>query len=239
MGRNRQGGKDGKDGITSRFAGWLKSFSGIVSSLAALVTAVATIFAAYQTTRVHAQSKTIAQQQRQLRQIEASPAATVTVTAPAAGQGSPGATTGGATQAQHGYLSALQPTVTFGEPNPGPQTMSSKAYPNSVTFGCEGTVNGDRPDVAYDIAGSHTFTAVVGIPDNTPNVTGVDETVIIADQNGTQLAKPIVVSLGRPARVQLNVSNVTQLEVTCTGVDEHTHQNANNNPLTLGDAGVS
>ncbi len=93
--------------------------------------------------------------------------------------------------------------------------------------------------MAYDIAGSHTFTAIVGIPDNTPNVTGVDETVIIADQNGTQLAKPIVVSLGSPARVQLNVSNVTQLEVTCTGVDRHTHQTANGNPLTLGNAGVS
>ncbi len=239
MGRNKNDGQDGKEGQTSRFGDWLKSFSGIMSSLAALVTALATIFAAYQTTRVHAQSKTIAQQQQQLHNLKASPAPTVTVTAPGSDQGSPGGTTGGATQAQNGYLSALQPTVSFGEPNPGPQTMSSKAYPNSVTFSCDGTVNGDRPDVAYDIAGSHTFTAVVGIPDNTQNVTGVAETVTIANQSGRQLARPFVVALGNPARVQLNVSNVTQLEVTCTGVDENTHQPANGNPLTLGNAGIS
>src|ERR1022692_457987 len=235
MGRDKP---EAKGSIGSRFAAWLKSFSGILSSLAALVTAAATIIAAYQTTKVHAQSRTIAQQTQQLRQIRSSPVPTVTVTEPAGG-GSPGGSTGGATLNQKGYLSALQPTVSYGEPNPGPQTMSSKSYPNSITFSCDGAIDNDRPDVAYDIAGNHIFTAVVGIPDNTPNVTSIAETVVFANQNGVQLIKPVVVSLGSPANVQLNVSNVTQLEVTCTGIDVHTHQPDNDNPVTLGNAGVS
>jgi NPCBM/NEW2 domain len=230
MGNDRQAGKH-----TNRFAAWLKSLSGILSSLAALVTAVATIFAAYQTMRVHEQSRTIAQQGQQLRQFKSQAAPTATVTPGSSG----GGTSGGATLPQKGYLSALQPTVSSANPGTGPQTMSSKSYQDSVTFACNGTYGNDQPDVAYDVSGSQAFTAVVGIPDNTPNVTGVDETVIFASQDGTQLAKPVVVSLGSPARVHLNISSVTQLEVTCTGVDVHTHQPDNGGPLTLGNAGIS
>lgn len=236
MGNDMQAGKH-----TNRFAAWLKSLSGILSSLAALVTAVATIFAAYQTMRVHEQSRTIAQQGQQLRQFksQAAPAATVTPGSSGGTSGSSGGTSGGATLPQKGYLSALQPTVSSANPGPGPQTMSSKSYQDSVTFACNGTYGNDQPDVAYDVSGSQVFTAVVGIPDNTPNVTGVDETVIFASQDGTQLAKPVVVSLGSTARVHLNISSVTQLEVTCTGVDVHTHQPDNGGPLTLGNAGIS
>jgi hypothetical protein len=39
--------------------------------------------------------------------------------------------------------------------------------------------------------------------------------------------------------VTLTVSGVTQLGVTCTGVDIHTHLPDNDNPVTLGNAGIS
>jgi hypothetical protein len=223
--------------LTSRFGAWLKSFTGILSSLAALVTAVATLVAAYQTSRVHAQSRTIAEQSRQLRQFTARPTPAGGGSAPPASSAS--SVTGGSAPSQQGYLSALQPTVANAYLSTGPQTISSKAYQNSVTFSCNGTYGNDQPDAAYDVAGSQVFTALVGIPDNTTDVTGVTETVTFANQDGAQLAKPVVVSLGSPARVQLNVSNVTQLEVTCTGIDEHTRQPNSGHPVSLGNAAIS
>jgi hypothetical protein len=234
MRKDRQGGKVS---LMGRFSAWLRSLSGIISSIAAIATAAAALFAAYQTTRVHEQSRTIAQQSHQLQQIQARPVPTVTVTVTASAGSSQDGGTGGALLTQKGFLSALQPTV--GNPQSGPQTMSSDAYQNSVTFGCSGTGGNDQPDVAWDIAGSHKFTTTVGIPDNTPNVTGVAETVIFANQNGADLGKPVVVSLGSPAKVTLDVTGVTQLAATCTGVDIHTHQPNNDNPVTLGNAGVS
>ena len=231
MRKDRQGGKVS---LMGRFSAWLRSLSGIISSIAAIATAAAALFAAYQTTRVHEQSRTIAQQSHQLQQIQARPVPTVTVTVTASAGSSQD---GGALLTQKGFLSALQPTV--GNPQSGPQTMSSDAYQNSVTFGCSGTGGNDQPDVAWDIAGSHKFTTTVGIPDNTPDVTGVAETVNFANQNGADLGKPVVVSLGSPAKVTLDVTGVTQLAATCTGVDIHTHQPNSGNPVTLGNAGVS
>jgi hypothetical protein len=206
-----------------------------MSSFAAIVAAAATIFAAYQTVRVHQQSRTIAIQKQQLQEATSKPTPTGTT------QPGGGSSAHSAVLNQNRYLSVLQPTVSNGNPSDGPETISADSYPNSVTFGCEGAVGADQPDVAYDIAGSHVLTAVVGIPDNTPNATGVAETVIFANQNGEQLGKPVVVSLGTPARVKLNVTGVTQLAVTCTGVDEQTRQSVTdqNNPVTLADAGVS
>lgn len=93
-----------------------------------------------------------------------------------------------------------------------------------------------RLAVAYDVAGSNLFTATVGIPDNAINAIGLAETVTFASQDGKQLAKPVVVSLGHPATVQFNITGVTQLEVACAGVNHHAHQSAKGNQLTLGDA---
>jgi len=54
-----------------------------------------------------------------------------------------------------------------------------------------------------------------------------------------QLIKPIVVSLGHPAAVTLNIAGVTQLEVSCTGINTQNQQQEDNNVLTLGNAFVS
>jgi hypothetical protein len=50
---------------------------------------------------------------------------------------------------------------------------------------------------------------------------------------------PVTVSLGHPATVRLNVTGVTQLAITCTGVNTQSQQSDNGNPVTLGDAQIS
>jgi hypothetical protein len=215
----------------SRFGSWITSFSGVLASLATIVAAVASVFAAHQTSRVDQLTITVRQQRQQL-QASANKSAPQSTTPPAS-------SSGGAVPVGETALSALQPTLDFGELQTGAQTMSAKAYPNSVTFDCDGPVNTDQPDEAFDIAGHTLFRAVVGIPDNTPNATSLNETVTFANENGTQLMKPVVVSLGKPAVVRLSISGVTQLEVTCSGTDPQTQQNENGNQVTLGNAYIS
>jgi hypothetical protein len=208
-----------KVGVTARISSWLKSFSGIVSSLATIIAAVATLVAAHQTMRVQEQGRIIVHQQEQLQAARVS---------------------GGTTLPQEASLSALQPTIQNASLQDGPQIMSAKSYPKSVTFSCNGTFGQDGPDEAYDVAGHHLFTAVVGIPDNASNATDLAETVTFASENGTPLAKPVVVSLGSPATVEINISGVTQLQMTCTGQDENNQQlQENGNQLALGDAAIS
>ncbi len=63
--------------------------------------------------------------------------------------------------------------------------------------------------------------------------------MLFGDQAGVQLTKPIVVSLGHAAAVKLNISSVTQLEVSCTGINTQNQQQDNGNAVTLGNAFVS
>lgn len=215
----------------SRFRSWITSFSGILASLATIVAAVASVLAAHQTNRVD-QLTIIVKQQRQ--QLQASVAK---------GDGrsnGPGSSSGGGAPLAGGaYLSALQPTVDDADLGTGSQTMSATAYPDSVTFGCDGPGGAGQPDEAFDVAGHTLFRAVVGIPDNAQDATSLNETVTFANQSSAQLFKPVVVSLGSPAVVQLNISGVTQLEVTCSGADPQTQQQENGNLVTLGNAYIS
>jgi hypothetical protein len=218
-------------GQPSRFTRWLKSFSGILSSFATIVAALATLFAAYQTAQVHRQHQTIQRQAAQIHHFEkqaktAGPAPTPQVST---------STSGGATSGQDAFLSDLQQTSGDVNAQNESQVMSAKPYPNSVTFSCAG----GSPDLAYDVAGHQVFTALVGIPDNAQDATGLDETVTFDNQAGTQLAKPVVVSLGSPDRVRINIAGVTQLEFSCTGVTGPGHQPDNGNQLTLGNAEIS
>jgi hypothetical protein len=118
-------------------------------------------------------------------------------------------------------LSALQPTVDNGVFNTSSQVMSAKPYSDSVTFYCLPGSAG-QPTEAFDVAGHSLFTTVVGIPDDTSDVTSVAETVTFSDQSGTHLTSPVTVSLGHPATVRLNISGVTQLTLTCTGINRQT-----------------
>lgn len=223
--------KPRKRGLKSRLGSWITSFSGILASVATIVAAVAGIIAAHQTSRVNQLTIIVRQQQRQLE--AAQPAASAPVASTSSGSSGGAALTGGT------YLSALQPTVDEADLQTGAQTMSATNYPESVTFYCDGAVNTDKPDEAFNVGGRSLFRAVVGIPDDAQNATSLNETVTFANQSGTQLIKPVVVSLGKTAAVRIGVSGVTQLEVTCSGTDSQTQQSDNGNELTLGNAYIS
>jgi hypothetical protein len=195
-------------------AGWLTSFSGILASIATIV---------------------VRQQQQQLKQADQQATSGSGSSSTVGTSGS----SGGALPSGGVYLSAMQPTVDNADLSTGSQTMSAKAYPDSNTFYCSGPQGNGQPDEAFDVAGHSFFKAEVGIPDNAANATSLDETVIFADQAGVQLVKPIVVSLGHPAAVTLNRAGVTQLEVSCTGINTQNQQQEDNNVLTLGNAFVS
>jgi len=216
-------------------ARWLTSFSGILASIATIVAAGTSVLAAHQTSRVNQLTIVVKQQQQQLKQAHQQ-----------AISGSSSSSTGGTSGSSGGalpsggvYLSAMQPVVDNADLGTGSQTMSAKAYPDSNTFYCYGPQGNGQPDEAFDVAGHSLFKAEVGIPDNTANATSLDETVIFANQAGVQLIKPIVVSLGHPAAVTLNIAGVTQLEVSCTGINTQNQQQEDNNVLTLGNAFVS
>jgi hypothetical protein len=214
--------------------GWLTSFSGILASLATIVAAVASLFAAHQTDRVNQLTIVVKQQQQQLHQARQQ-----TGTSGSTGSSGASGASGGALPSGGTYLSAMQPTVTNSYVGTEAQAMSAKQYPDSVTLDCYGPQGNGQPDVAFNVAGHSLFKAVVGIPDNASDATSLDETVIFANQAGAQLIKPVIVSLGHPASVQLNISSVTQLEVTCTGTNTQNQQQENSNELTLGNAYVS
>lgn len=225
-------GRRPKSGLKERTGRWLTWFSGIMASLATIVAAVAAIIAGHQTTVVHEQSRVIVRLHQTIR-LQRAAAASKPPSAPATGS------SGGATLTSGGYLSTQQPTVSNSGYQTGSYTMSAKAYQNSVMFYCDGPYNQDQPDMAFDVAGNKAFTAQVGIPDNASNATGLAETVTFATQSGRQLGRPVTVTLGSPAKVSLNITGVTQLQVTCTGVDQATHQQQSGNQLALGNAAVS
>lgn len=224
-------GRSRKRRSKSRFGSWITSFSGILASIATIVAALASVVAAHQTSRADQLTIVVKQQRQQLRVAAAKPAARSTTT--------PSTSAGGATLTGGAYLSALQPTFNNADLQTGPQTMSSTAYPDSVTFECDGPSGTDQPDEAFDVAGHTLFRAVVGIPDNAQDATNLNETVTFANQSGAQLMKPVVVSLGNPAVVRLNISGVTQLEMICSGADSQTQEQENGNSLTLGNASIS
>lgn len=217
------------------FAYWLTWLTGILASVATIAAAVASVLAVHQTNRVNQLTIVVKQQQQQLRHAHQQAANG----SGSARNGSESKSSGGALPPGGVYLSAMQPTVYNANWGTGSQTISAKAYPNSITFSCGGSYSNGQPDEAYDVAGHSLFKAEIGIPDTATNATSLDETVIFANQAGVQLMKPVVVSLGHPAAVQLNISRVTQLEVTCTGVNTQNQQQENGNSLTLGNAFVS
>ncbi len=211
---------------------WFTPASGILASVATIVAAVASVLAAHQTARVDQLTIVVHQQQLQIRRAQQT-----TPTQQPGGAPATSGATGGASLQNGAYLSALQPTVDNGDLSTGSQVMSAKPYPDSVTFLCL-PASGGQPTEAFDVAGHTLFTAVVGIPDDTSNVTGVDETVTFANQSGSRLMNPVTVSLGRPATVRLNITGVTQLAISCTGINTQTQQSANDNAVTLGNAEI-
>ncbi len=228
-GGNEIGGRKKK----GRLTGWFTSVSGVFASIATVVAAAASVLAAHQTARVDQLTIVVRQQQQQIAKSQQ----TASKTGP--GATVPSGASGGASSPGSTYLSALQPTVDIGDSDTGSQIMSARSYADSVTFECIPADGAGQPAEAFDVAGHSLFTAVVGIPDDTNDVTSVNETVVFANQSGTALMSPVTVSLGHPATVRLNISGVTQLAITCTGINTQSQQVDNGNPVTLGNAQIS
>lgn len=233
MSRDQKGPGKGRLGTA------VKSFGGFMTALAAIATAVATILGLV----VHHQSAqladirvTVSQQAQQIHQLKVS-----TSPQPAATPTGNGGTQTGPSPAQlpsgSHYISDLTATVNNSVADHGQAVMIAKPYPNSVSFYCEGP-DGDQPDVAYDVAGSTTFTSVIGIPDNMSGATNVIATVTFTDQAGQRVGKPFQVSLGHTVTVNLNISGVAQLGMTCIGRDARTDQTETSFQVAMGDAHI-
>jgi hypothetical protein len=226
-------------GVGSRLGRAFKSFAGFMTAVAAIATATATILGlmvSHQSTQLAQIRVTVSQQAQQIHRMKAAtlpaPSPTATGNASQGGQGGHVLASGGR------FLSDLAPTVDNAYSSTGQQVIVAKSYPDTVSFDCNGP-SGDQPDEAYDVAGSTSFTAVVGIPDNTQYVTDVIATVTFSNEADQRIGKPVQVSLGHPARVTLDTAGVTQLGVTCTGHNAGTGQSASGFQVALGNAHVS
>jgi hypothetical protein len=225
-------------GLLSRVASGMTSLAGIATAIATIMTSVVAglgLFIHHQAAQLQQAHQQVSQQAHQIRALQSSHAAPAPATPnPATSSPDPGQPLNDVAH----YLSNLTPTVDNQGLDTGQQVIGAVPYPNSIAFGCNGS-SGGRPDTAYDVAGSTVFTAEIGIADNTDNVTGVIATVTFSNEAGQQLGKPVQVSLGHPAKVNLNIAGLTQLGMTCNGRDARTSEAVYSFNVALGDAGVS
>lgn len=226
------GGKGRRKG---RVGAALKSFGGFMTALAAIATAAATILGLavhHQSAQLAEVRVTVSQQAQQIQQLKADPQPTTSNSSSGGNTSSPAPLPSGSR-----YLSDLNATVNNGSVSTGQQMMVAKPYPSSLSFYCDGP-SGDQPDAAYDVAGSTTFNAEVGIPDNMTGATDVIATITFTDQADQRVGKPVQVSLGHPVAVSLDVASVDQLGMTCVGRDARTSQSESSFQVAMGDARI-
>jgi hypothetical protein len=227
-----------KPGLLSRISAGLTSFAAIATALATIMTSVTAILGvvvhrqATQLQQAHAQVSQQAQQITKLR-VQASAASRH------ARQAAPSSPGPAASSSPLHYFSNMNPTVDNTGVQDGQQVIAATPYVNTITFGCEGAQDG-QPDEAYDVAGSSTFTAEVGIPDNMQGATDAIATITFSNESEQQIGKTVQVWLGHPVAVSMDVTGVTQLGITCDARDRRTNQDENDNfDVSLGNAGIS
>ena len=233
-------GGSGSGGIGSRVTSWLTSFAGITTAIATIMTSCAALLGLvvhHQSAQLQQAHATVSQQAVQIHALQVTAARQSAPTASAAPVAASSPSDAPLTGVAH-YLSDLTPTVDYGALYTGQQVIAAQPYAKSIWFSCNGG-NGAQPDEAYDVAGSSTFTAVAGIPDNMQNATDVIATITYSNESGQQIGTPIQVSLGHPVKVKLSIGGVTQLGMTCNGRNARTSQAADGFQVALGDAGVS
>ncbi|GAA1655631.1 hypothetical protein [Catellatospora bangladeshensis] len=101
----------------------------------------------------------------------------------------------------------------------GAYSMSATLYQRSVRVSCE------RPNEDYtewNVAGFHTLKATLGISDDQSNAFGAIGEFIFYNQNGNAIGKPHVVSVGSPKKVEVDLTGVVRLRITCSGRDSKT-----------------
>ena len=214
----------------------MTSFAGIVTAVATITTSASAVLGVlfhHQAAQLQQARATVSQQARQIQTLRGGSTPTAPATPVADSTQNPASLTNVA----H-YLSDLTATVDNSGLNTEQQVIKAQPYAKSVTIYCGGG-SGSQPDLANDLAGSSTFTAVAGIPDNMQNATDVVATITFSNESGQQVGKPVQVSLGQPVKVNLNIDGVTQLGFTCNGRDARTAQATSSFEVTLGDAGIS
>lgn len=241
-----------KDGVLKRVGAALTSLTGIATAIATIATSAAAVFGVQAHDKatqlqqlqvtVNSQAQRIivqAAQVKHLRQAAATPTASPTPT-PTASPATTPSDAGGAqvTNLSH-FLSNKTPVVNNADWGNGQVVMSAKSYANSITFDCDGVMSNGAPDEAFDVAGSSKFTAVVGVPDDTTDVTGYIATITFSNEAGQQVGHPVQVSLGHPVNVSLDIGGVTQLGMTCVGRNRQNNSSVDGFPVGFGDAGVS
>jgi hypothetical protein len=215
----------------------MTSFAGIITAIATIMASASAILGVlyqHQATQLKQAHATVSQQAQQINALKVSAAQkTATPTESASPVAAPAPTSGAVR-----YLADLTPTVDNGNISPGQQVIAAQPYPKSIMFYCNGGAN-DQPIEAYDVAGSSTFTANAGIPDSMQNATDVAATLTFTNESGRQIGSPVQVSLGHPVKIDLNITGVTQLGLTCAGRNMSTSQSVYEFEVAFGNAGVS
>ena len=236
-GRNRHQG-----GALKRVASAMTSLAGIATAIATIMTSLTAVLGLvvhHQAAQLKQAHAVVSVQAQQIQHLKTSNAEALSAAHKASTRPRPASSPGTApvTSVAH-YLSDLTATVDDGGLSTGQVVIAAHPYTNSISFDCDGG-DGNRPDEAYDVAGSSTFTAEAGIPDNMQNATDVIATVTFSNESGERLGKPVQVSLGHPVKLTLPIGNVTQLGMTCNGRDARTGQVASGFQVSLGDASIS
>lgn len=227
----------GSGGILSRISAGMTSFAGITAAIATIMTSTTAVLGVvihHQAAQLHQAHQTVSVQKQQIHELLTRTAPVAAVTPSPAASAGGGATLGGVAH----YLSNMNPTVDNSSLETGQQVIAAQPYVNSISFGCNGGY-GDQPDEAFNVAGNSTFSAVVGIADDSQGATDVIATVTFSNESGQRVGRLVQVSLGHPVKLSLNIGGVTQLGMTCNGRDRRTSQVVNDFQVTLGDAGVS
>ncbi|SRR6266496_922902 len=227
-------------GRLGRIAAATTSVAGIAAAIATIMTSATAVLGVVihrQDTQLQQAHQQVSQQAHQIRVLQSSQAVVQHAPTPGPSATPSLAPSSGLNGAAH-YLSNLTPTVDNQSVQNGQQVIAAVPYPNSVAFTCNGSYNG-QPGEAYDVAGNTVFTAEIGLADNTQNVTDVIATVVFSNEAGQELGKPVQVSLGHPKKVTLNISDLTQLGMACTGRNAQTGQAVYNFDVAVGDAGIS
>ena len=147
----------------------------------------------------------------------------------------PGSSTAPGTAGEgQAFLSAMQPTDgTVGSPSDGPVQIGATVYPNSVGFTCDGSGY-----LTYNVAGDAFLDAELGVPSDSAYATGTTTTVTFYKDGTTkELTAPITLVVGSPKKISLPLQGTTQLEISCQGINDTSH-NPTAVDLGLGDATV-
>jgi hypothetical protein len=116
--------------------------------------------------------------------------------------------------------------------NPEAVSLSATRYPRGISFYCSTATD---THLQWNVAGNSRFSGTAGIDDNTQNAFGKVVEFLFYDQDGRRLlAKPIEVSVGHPAKVKLDLTNVVSLRMTCSSRDAKTNDQ-NNTYAVFGD----